>query len=123
LSFQLLNLFLFFYTILATLYRIEQIQFMDGTLWAHEDIIAQATAVTTTDDILYGGLGNDDLKGLERNDTLFGSAGDDTLNGGTDDDNLYGEAGNDLLDGGAAIDDLGWLPKNEGKAYFLGCAA
>lgn len=51
------------------------------------------------DDTIYGGSGNDKLKGgLSRgNDSLFGQSGDDTLSGGS---------GSDLIDGGIGFDTL-----------------
>lgn len=64
-------------------------------------------------DLLYGGKGNDKLKGNsgkdillggEGNDTLRGEAGDDILGGNADNDTLYGGIGNDKLNGGKGKD-------------------
>lgn len=57
----------------------------------------QAGGEAGGDDLLYGGLGNDQL---------YGQGGDDLLNGGDGDDALYGDAGNDLLVGGLGFDTL-----------------
>ncbi|WP_413171899.1 glycoside hydrolase family 9 protein [Anabaena azotica] len=46
-------------------------------------------------DRLFGGLGNDILRGWRGEDALFGEQGDDRLEGGADNDILYGGAGND----------------------------
>ena len=46
-------------------------------------------------DRLFGGLGNDTLRGLKGEDMLFGEQGDDRLEGGADNDSLYGGNGND----------------------------
>lgn len=68
-----------------------------------------------SEDILDGGLGNDDIDGGGGNDqilggigndTLDGEAGDDTLDGGVGVDTLEGGAGNDLLLGGDGNDTL-----------------
>src|SRR5690606_13599726 len=46
-------------------------------------------------DVIYGGGGNDKLKGGEDADRLHGNAGNDTLDGGKGIDFLFGGAGND----------------------------
>ncbi|WP_161958101.1 calcium-binding protein [Azospirillum palustre] len=55
-------------------------------------------------DYLRGGLGDDDIWGLEGNDTLFGGKGADTLRGGDGDDRFYIDAADLLVSGGAGID-------------------
>ena len=52
------------------------------------------------DDTLHGGPGNDKLDGRRGDDLLFGQRGHDRLKGGRGDDSLFGGAGDDLLDGG-----------------------
>lgn len=54
---------------------------------------------TFGNDTLYGGGGNDSLKGPYGDDSLHGGDGDDTLEGFSGDDSLFGGAGNDWLDG------------------------
>lgn len=109
---------------------IEEIEWADGTVWSHADLIAnlgQAGIVdsagptpldnllnrTPNDDVtdalagndLVRGLGgNDDLSGNDGNDSLYGGEGDDSLFGGEGDDLLEGGPGNDLKDGGAGND-------------------
>ncbi|MBD9375671.1 calcium-binding protein [Rhizobium sp. ARZ01] len=49
------------------------------------------------DDEIRGGIDNDRLYGDAGIDKLYGGSGNDTLNGGTDRDFLYGGAGNDTF--------------------------
>jgi len=86
--------------------RVEQIQFMDGTVWTDSDMIRMAYSPTEGDDIIYGGIAIDDLSGLGGNDTVYGLTGDDTLHGDAGDDHLYGQPGNDQLYGEAGNDTL-----------------
>lgn len=67
----------------------------------------------TPDDAMWGGDGNDRLRGRGENDVIYGRAGDDYINGGSgndhldgggDSDDLRGGAGNDTIDGGAGSD-------------------
>ena len=66
-------------------------------------------------DLLYGGAGNDFIRGDDDADTLYGGTQNDTLDGGIDDDRLFGGdgsdsliagQGNDILDGGLNDDRL-----------------
>lgn len=57
-------------------------------------------------DIVFGGTGNDTLRGDAGDDLLYGGAGNDTLNGGVGDDILLGGEGNDVLFGGVGNDIL-----------------
>ena len=79
-------------------YRIEQVEFANGTVWSGADVTQWGLVVNGTegDDILYGldGYG-DTLYGLDGNDTIYGYGGDDTVYGGAGDDVLDGGAGND----------------------------
>jgi VCBS repeat-containing protein len=61
---------------------------------------------TKGDDALYGGAGDDVLKGGEGDDALYGRAGDDVLKGGEGDDAPYGGAGDDVLECGKGDDAL-----------------
>lgn len=81
-------------------YRVESIEFIDGTIWNATILAAAAFGGTSVDDAIYGTIGND---------TLYGFGGDDYLSGDTGNDNLDGGTGNDNLDGGAGND-----------AYFFG---
>jgi trimeric autotransporter adhesin len=105
--------------------------FVYGT--TNSDILNAADGVTSGDDHVYGGDGNDTIRGLGGNDDLFGDDGRDKVYGGADndwieggkgnddlfggddndilwgdegDDDLYGEDDNDYLDGGAGADRL-----------------
>ena len=46
----------------STINRIEQIQFMDGTVWIDSDILRETFAPTEGDDLIYGGSGDDNLR-------------------------------------------------------------
>ncbi|WP_219907620.1 Calx-beta domain-containing protein [Aphanothece hegewaldii] len=48
-------------------------------------------------DQLFGGLGNDTIRGLRGNDVLFGERGDDRLEGGIGNDTFYGGTGKDVI--------------------------
>ncbi|KVP17154.1 hypothetical protein WJ84_02420 [Burkholderia ubonensis] len=69
-------------------YRIEQVQFADGTIWTSDDMSKSVLGVT----------------GTAGNDTLIGGALNDVLNGGAGNDVLIGGKGNDLLIGGTGSD-------------------
>jgi len=67
---------------------------------------------TDLGDTLFGGDGNDEMRGLFGDDTLTGGAGDDTLFGGAGDDTfivglgndaVFGDAGYDILDASTAL--------------------
>jgi Ca2+-binding RTX toxin-like protein len=95
---------------------IEQITFVDETVWTQStiyDMLHNLTGTTGDDGIsafdegavtyhglagndnLTSNIGNDTLDGGADNDTLSSSGGDDTLIGGTGNDTLYGGSGND----------------------------
>jgi len=57
-------------------------------------------------DTLKGAGGDDTLSGFNGNDNLFGDAGDDVLNGGNQKDKLNGGADEDTLRGGSGADTL-----------------
>jgi Ca2+-binding RTX toxin-like protein len=81
----------------GTYYRIERVEFADGTVWDTAFIQAQGMRFvgTSGNDSLYGGVGNDILEGGAGNDSLSGGAGNDTLQGGIGNDSLNGGAGSD----------------------------
>jgi len=94
-------------------YKIEQVEFADGTMWGISELATLANVPTENSDIVDGtagddvidGLGgHDEINGHDGNDTLFGGTGNDTLDGGAGNDTLDGGAGNDTLDGGAGND-------------------
>jgi Ca2+-binding RTX toxin-like protein len=53
------------------------------------------------ENVLFGGVGNDNVNGRGGNDVVKGEEGNDTLVGGAGHDTLDGGAGNDRLTGGA----------------------
>jgi Ca2+-binding RTX toxin-like protein len=60
-------------------------------------------------DQLFGGSGDDTLRGNGGNDALFGGAGVDSLEGGSGDDYLKGGLGADILDGGDGFDAVSYI--------------
>jgi trimeric autotransporter adhesin len=115
---------------------VDRIEFADGTVWDHAEIVSRASTIIgtagndilrgmqiaatqleglaghdqlwggTANDRLYGGIGDDYLDSSEGNDLLDGGDGNDSLNGSAGDDVLDGGAGNDSLNGGAGNDSL-----------------
>lgn len=84
----------------TTSYRLEQVEFTDGTIWDSAYLTQQGL-------IVAGTTGNDTLNGLDsQHDTLLGGAGNDTLRGYAGYDTLDGGDGNDILDGGTGGDTL-----------------
>lgn len=57
-----------------------------------------------TEDILFGGNGDDFIVAAGGNDTVDGEAGADVIDGGDGDDSLRGGADDDTIDGGAGAD-------------------
>lgn len=105
-------------------WRLDAVQFADGTSWSVDDVKLLVLNPTDGDDVLQGYASDDVISGAAGNDTLLGAAGNDLLAGGTgndllqggdgddvlsgDDgnDTLQGDAGNDHLNGGAGTDTL-----------------
>ncbi|WP_315900559.1 calcium-binding protein [Maritimibacter alkaliphilus] len=109
---------------------VEQIEWADGTVWSHADLIAalgqqgvvdsagpthqdnvlnrtaedDVTDALGGNDLVRGLGGNDSLSGGDGNDTLIGGEGNDTLRGGNGNDRLEGGPGDDVKDGGAGTD-------------------
>ena len=94
-------------------YKLDRVDFANGTQWTQAALTAQALVLTGTagadtlngidtyGDTLNGLAGNDTLNGGSGADVLNGGDGDDVLNGGNDGDTLAGGAGNDILNGGS----------------------
>ncbi|MHC9063885.1 putative Ig domain-containing protein, partial [Nitrospira sp. CMX1] len=78
-------------------YRVEQVQFVDGTTWDTAAITNQLTNLTGTEvrDILRGNVRANTIQGLAGNDWLESFDGDDVLEGGVDNDTLLGGSGDD----------------------------
>ncbi|WP_031435808.1 calcium-binding protein [Methylobacter tundripaludum] len=91
-------------------YRIERVEFAEGTVWDAGFLSAVPILGTEQADDLEAWAGeNATLQGLGGDDTLYGNDGNDTLDGGTGNDYLSGDMGNDVyvfgLGGGQDIID------------------
>ncbi|MCL2791349.1 MAG: hypothetical protein FWD79_12050, partial [Desulfobulbus sp.] len=88
-------------------YRIEQVEFADGTVWSMTALLeTNPVYLTDGNDNLTFGAENDIINAGAGNDTVHGGAGNDTMYGGEGNDTLYGDAGNDTLIGGRGNDRL-----------------
>ena len=76
-------------------YRVNLIEFEDGTVLTIDDVKQKAQIGNASNDELYAFGQKSHLKGLAGNDSLYGSSNTDTLEGG---------AGNDYLDAGFGSD-------------------
>lgn len=83
---------------------------------AGDDII---TGTSLESNFLYGGAGNDTMKGHKGTDDLVGGDGNDKLDGLAGSDYLTGGDGNDILKGGAGDD---WLRGDAGNDTLKGDA-
>lgn len=101
----------------ATQHGVDELEFADGTIWTHNDILTAAQNIegsssnetlrgSALGDIISGFAGADTLEGRNGDDTIYGGDGNDTLKGGNDNDTLYGDAGTDNLLGEAGNDTL-----------------
>ncbi len=82
----------------GALWQIDQVSFIDGTVWLAADISQRAVATGTAgDDALTGTALADVIEGLAGNDTLDGGAGNDRLIGGTGDDTYIVDSTLDVL--------------------------
>ncbi|WP_236250085.1 calcium-binding protein [Pseudomonas cichorii] len=102
--------------------QIEQVQFVDGTVWDATALKAMVKGVASEgNDTLQGEESVADvLNGLGGDDSLYGLSGNDTLNGGAGKDKLYGGAGADILDGGAGDDSLYGDAGNDTYLFYRG---
>lgn len=87
-------------------YRIESVEFSDGTVLSHADLVALAATPTGGDDLFYGSYDGETIDGGEGNDTVYAGSGNDTLVGGVGTDRLEGQNGNDTIIGGLGDDTL-----------------
>jgi Ca2+-binding RTX toxin-like protein len=87
---------------------IEQVRFNDGVVWSRADLQQRflAQAATSSNDEIYGFLGDDVIHAGAGSDSIVGLSGNDTLSGEAGDDVLIGEDGNDMLIGGTGADTL-----------------
>jgi Ca2+-binding RTX toxin-like protein len=87
-------------------YRLDAIEFADGTSWNPDTVMQKVLQGTEGADVINGSAADDTIDGLGGNDTIYGKSGNDTLNGGTGDDYLNGYDGNDIINGGDGTDRL-----------------
>lgn len=104
---------------------VDQVTFVNGTVWDRAALLAAATAPTGSNDTFYGDYAANTLNGGAGSDTLMGAAGDDTLSGDTGADTLQGGTGNDtylfnLGDGQDTILDNGSSSPSEVNTLQLG---
>nr|WP_281684909.1 calcium-binding protein [Thalassobaculum salexigens] len=86
-------------------YRIETLEFDDGSELSVEDITANLDGTSADESLSWTdtALGVDAAGG---NDTVVAGAADDTVSGGDGNDLLVGGGGNDVVDGGADNDSI-----------------
>jgi Ca2+-binding RTX toxin-like protein len=75
---------------LGAAYRVERIQFADGTMLEGAALAATPFLGTSGADTIRGVADHDVLRGLDGADALLGGAGNDLLDGGAGNDTLYG---------------------------------
>ena len=80
---------------LLPMFRIEEIQFSDGSALTSAFLDSPIIQGTQQSDVLEGTAGDDVLVGLGGDDQIVGLAGHDVLDGGTGADVLTGNLGND----------------------------
>jgi Ca2+-binding RTX toxin-like protein len=90
----------------AEVWAVAMIEFADGGVFTVQELLAQASFATESDDIIYGRQGSEVIDALAGNDTVYAMGGDDVVSGGAGDDQIDGGDGNDLLYGGAGQDVL-----------------
>ncbi|WP_159978047.1 calcium-binding protein [Roseobacter cerasinus] len=72
---------------------------IDGTY-----LDAEGDTVSTTNDFILAGAGDDTVNSADGDDVTYGGSGDDLLLGGAGNDTLTGDAGTDTLTGGSGAD-------------------
>lgn len=89
-------------------YRIDFVEFADGTRWSVDDInsLYLAQHQTSADDTLKAFRWADTLQMGAGNDVVYGLGGDDIIDGGTGNDTVRGGTGADVLRGGDGNDTL-----------------
>ena len=85
-------------------YRIERIEFADGSALDGAALAAAPFLGTDAADTLSGTAGDDVMRGLGGNDSLSGGAGNDVIDGGAGNDALYGGVSGNLAGAGAGND-------------------
>ncbi len=85
-------------------YRIENVEFADGTVWNSTILNGKTTTASEYADFYWGTAGANAYDGLAGNDRIFGFDGNDTLSGGAGNDFIDGGTGNDAMAGGTGDD-------------------
>jgi Ca2+-binding RTX toxin-like protein len=94
-------------------HRIEQVKFLDGTIWDTATLAAMAGVDldarevingSEEGDVLVGTDAGEDLNGFAGDDSIIGAGGDDVMSGGIGNDTYYFNRGDgkDVVDQGAA---------------------
>ena len=97
------------YYFLLPIFRIEKIEFSDGSILSSSFLDRPVIEGTEQNDVLTGTVGDDVLVGLGGNDQISGLAGNDLLNGNAGADVLRGGTGHDTF----VIDESGDLAIEE----------
>jgi len=85
-------------------YRIENVEFADGTVWTSADLNIKTTTASENADFYWGTSGANTYDGLAGDDRIYGFDGNDTLSGGAGNDFIDGGTGNDVMNGGSGDD-------------------
>jgi Ca2+-binding RTX toxin-like protein len=85
-------------------YRIENVEFADGTVWNSTILNGKTTTASEYADFYWGTASANTYDGLSGDDRIFGFGGNDTLRGGEGNDFIDGGIGNDIMIGGAGDD-------------------
>jgi Ca2+-binding RTX toxin-like protein len=87
-------------------YRIEQVQFADGTKWTATDLSNLSMQGTEDTDVLNAWDDTVLIDGKGGNDTIIAGWGNNTIYGGDGNDTITDTYGNDIIDGGAGDDKI-----------------
>jgi Ca2+-binding RTX toxin-like protein len=85
-------------------YRIENVEFADGTVWNSAILTGKTTTASEYADFYWGTASANTYDGLAGDDRIFGFGGNDTLRGGGGNDFIDGGIGNDIMIGGTGDD-------------------
>lgn len=85
-------------------YRIERVEFADGTVWNSTILNGKTTTASEYADFYWGTAGANTYDGLAGDDRIFGFGGNDTLRGGAGNDFIDGGIGSDIMIGGTGDD-------------------
>ena len=91
---------------------VEEVRFVDGTIWDAAELMIKALPATAGDDVYYGTNVADSFDGRSGDDVIFGGKGNDRLAGGPGQDHLYGGKGSDAyhFEVGDGVDFIVELP-------------